>query len=489
MTLLGPEIRILIEAVDDPLCVVSSDCAVQLMNRSFAELLGLPIEKTAGVSLLKFWPDASSALRTAKEVNAEFLLGAARIKVRLSVNPLGGGTQLLRVLPQDKRNSVLENFHSQRLETLGMLAGGIAHDFNNMLAGILGHVSYLTTILPERGIHRDSLAAIEDGAKKASGMVQQILGFSKLESEEKIAVVDLCDLAKKTKALLRGAISPAYEINCLVPEAKVSVLGVEAKIAQVIANLVINARDALGADGTIKIAVDVCSDPKKLSEVFAGKDLSSKEYAVLSVEDDGHGMSDEVKRKAFDPYFSTKKDKGTGLGLATVQAIVRSFGGAIEVYSKVDDGTKISAYLPMVESPKNQAPKGGGASVLKGGKERILVVDDEYPVRNVLSISLGHLGYQVSAAGSGEEAISLYELSGGFDLVIMDMLMPVMPGEKLFANLKSLDPNLRVLVMSGFSSEAAVQEILKGGGLGFMQKPFTIDELSRRVRECLDAAR
>lgn len=488
MTIL-PEIKLCLEAIDEPLSVVSIDGLCLAMNKAFAALIGTPQHSAAGLELTKFWPEASAGIRTTGEINSDFVLGGTQLSVRLAIHPLGSGQYLMRVLPQSNKSLSRDSFHSQRLQTLGMLAGGIAHDFNNMLAGILGHVSYLSTILPERGAHQESLSAIEDGAKKASGMIQQILGFSKLENAESVSKIDLCELVKKTRTLLRGAISPAYQIDCEIPKERIHVLGVEAKLAQIIANLVINSRDALANEGFIRIVVGKCREVQKLNEVFNGSDLSSNEYAVLSVVDNGHGMSQDVLRKAFDPYFSTKKEKGTGLGLATVQSIVRSYGGAIEVKSRIREGTTISAYLPLVESVKDgDKTKSKSAETLKRGKEKVLVIDDEYPVRNVLSVSLNHLGYQVSVAASGEEAIEMYRSVGGYDLVLLDMLMPYMPGEKVFASLKEIDPNLRVLVISGFTSEAAVQQILKNGGLGFMQKPFTIEELSKKVRECLDVA-
>jgi two-component system, cell cycle sensor histidine kinase and response regulator CckA len=407
----------------------------------------------------------------------------------LNVSPLDDGFRLVRVIAGSSKKENLKSFHSQRLETLGMLAGGVAHDFNNILAGILGHITYLKTILPGVGSHVESLNSIEEGAKKASLITQQILNFSKLDTTEKAARVNLADLVVKTHALLRGAISPEFVLERVIPEKPVWVLTVEAKMAQVIANLVINARDALKQNGTINVSVEIAEDEAVLCRAFGVTELGAKRYAALKVVDNGTGMPAEVLERAFEPYFSTKKDKGTGLGLSTVQAIVRTFGGAISIDSEINVGTAVTVFLPIVESveePQQDASSRRNPHQLEGGSERVLVVDDEYPVRNVLYLSLEHLGYQVDIASSGLEAIEKYSHPANvFDLVILDMLMPHLSGEEVFFRLKEIDPNVRVLVISGFCSEESVRNILDNGGRDFIQKPFTIGELSKKVRECL----
>ena len=255
-------------------------------------------------------------------------------------------------------------------------------------------------------------------------------------------------------------------------------------------NLVVNARDAVAPVGKIKVQLAAVTEFDELAVAFHGSDLSSKTYARLTVVDNGHGMTEEVRRRMFEPYFSTKKAQGTGLGLATVYQTVKLFGGAILVDSEVGVGTRISVYLPASATDITTADQVRENKPLVGGRERILIVDDEYPVRNVLCVSLEHLGYDVDVASGGSEAIEKFEDSElGFDLVILDMIMPHMSGDKVFARLKELNPNVRVLVVSGYSSEASVQAILDNGGLGFMAKPFTIEDLARKVRECLSIAR
>lgn len=390
------------------------------------------------------------------------------------------------------QSSPERELHAQKLATLGMLAGGVAHDFNNILAGILGHVTYLKTILPQKGAHVESLNAIEEGGRKASVMTQQILNFSRFESAEKPSRVNLNELVTRTCSLLRGAISRAYSLEQQLLDPAPCVLASEGGLAQVLVNLVINSRDALAETGVIRVELGTEDEVAKLCRVFATKELAARRYVSLSVKDNGSGMSAETMARMFEPYFSTKKDKGTGLGLAIVRSIVASYGGAIDVRSQVGRGTAISIYLPEAELPKVPEVARDQAAPsrpprLEGGDESILVVDDEFPVRNVLSVSLQHLGYRVECAESGMEALDKFaRASSGFDLVVLDMLMPQLSGEKVFFKLKELQPQVRVLLISGYSSEESVRNVLAHGGIDFIQKPFTIEELSRKVRQCLD---
>ncbi len=474
-----------ISALPEPIAIIDSVGRCVFANAALRLFVGG--KKTASVERSAFWPSFSSKESRLAELTTEFLAPSGeRFAVKLIQADIGDGLLLVRVVASSSKDDDARTFQSQRLETLGLLSGGIAHDFNNMLTGILGHTTYLKTILPATGPHVESLGAIEEGAKKASSITQQILKFSKLDTSQRPTRLDLNTLVAKTCVLLRGAISPEYNFEYAVPEKPIAVLGVEGKMAQVLINLAINARDAIVSDGKILVAVGESSDPGELARAFHGCELAARRFAVLSVTDNGSGMSPQVVERIFEPYFSTKKDRGTGLGLSTVAAIVREFGGAIVVDSEEGRGSTFAVYLPLLEDERVEAVSQRPTSLeLERGTERILIVDDEYPVRNVLSLSLQHLGYSVEVASSGLEALEKYACPGAFDLVVLDMLMPELSGEETFFKLKSIDPNLGVLVISGYSSERSVQHILESGGRDFLQKPFTIDELSRKVRECL----
>lgn len=486
-------LEVLIEALNhagEPLFIFRRSGELVFVSDSFLELLGFSVsDPPANVN--SFWTTYNDNQLFDHELTAEFHdVHQDLLCVKLSCAGILDEYCLARILSCWSDHDALSSFHSQRLETLGLLAGGIAHDFNNVLTGILGHITYLKTILAPEGPHVESLNAIEEGARKASGMTQQILGFSRQDLTEQPKAIALGDLVERTCKLLRGALSPAIRFEWEVSGDDLRVVGVEGRFSQVIANLVVNARDAVGKDGYIKVEVAPVGDEEQLSARNGSFDLTRVPFARLSVFDNGEGIPETVLGRVLEPYFSTKQENGTGLGLATVDAIARAYGGIVDIVSEVGTGSKVSVFLPVGEADRfdrNAGIDGDLTDTMQGGTERLLVVDDESPVRNVLSVSLAHLGYRVEIAESGAEAIEKYSQDPtGFDLVILDMLMPKLPGNEVFYKLKEIDDQVRVLLISGYTSEDAVNDVLKKGGRDFIQKPFTIEELARKVRECLD---
>lgn len=485
-----------LQVFDEPALVVKQNGDIISANTSFFDFFGFANSSLSALN--EFWigfePSKLSTLSSLEDKNevairpeqysADFRLQRGDVfTVRLFVLALQRDLILIRVQPGRLKQYTLQGLHRQRMETLGMLAGGIAHDFNNILTGILGHVGYLQTILPKTGPHKPSLQAIEDGARKSALMTQQILNFSKSESISSLTKIDLAKLVESTSNLLRGAISKQYSMRCEVPNSQVLVSASESQITQVLVNLVVNARDALKPNGQISISLTMVSaNSAEIQRLFKDQVSSDQmNYAKLAVADNGHGIPDDVLTRIFEPYFSTKKEKGTGLGLSTVNAIVKQFGGAIDVISKIGVGTVVSIYLPLASVELTKA-KDESISLSKG--EHILVVDDEESVRNVLSMSLERLGYNVKIAASGSEAIDIYS-KFKVDLVILDMVMPELSGHEVFYRLKELNTDVRVLISTAYSSEEAISDILANGGKGYIQKPFAIEDLARKVRECL----
>lgn len=484
--------REIFEALPEPLLVLSAGREALFANAAFFRFFPVAQGATPGslaTPVERFWPTIKEINLSQEELRCQWTLeGKGIYSVRLGLLPLGQGETLVRVLAGSSSAETASVFHAQRLETLGLLASGVAHDFNNVLTGILGHLAFLKGTLPRTGPHVDSLRSIEEGARKAAGLSQQILNFSKLDTTEESSEVDLGDLVARMVGLLRGSISPLCRLEYQSPSERFVLIGNEGRLAQVIVNLAVNASDAVAENGEIKIEILTCDDRERLERIFNSTELPCASYVLLRVEDNGHGMSREVMERMFEPYFSTKRGKGTGLGLSTVAAIVRELGGCIEVQSEVNHGTVIEVFLPRVQSSQTKRDENDASIVpaVPRGTERILIVDDEFSVRNVLMLSLQHLGYQVQVAASGPEALELYRTNEkGFDLVILDMLMPQLPGEKVFVRLKELDAAVRVLLISGFASQEAVRSVLSSGGLGFIQKPFTIEDLAVRVRKCL----
>lgn len=481
------DLQAIVDCLDEPLFVATTSGLVLAVNRAGARVFGVQRKALVEDGLKKIWPGLTALLKEEGEVQSEIssALGK-RTVLRFFVQKLPEDRVLIRV-PQGGTRWAAINFHAQRLETLGVLAGGVAHDFNNVLAGILGHITYLQTILPATGKHVESLSAIAEGGKKASGLTQQILNFSRLDNADSPTKVNLGDIVVRMSKLLRGAISPEFALNAKIPNEAIVVLASEAHLAQILVNLVINARDALGPEGRIEVTVRAISDPPELKALW-GEGSGPNQVAELHVRDNGRGIPEEIVDKIFDPYFSTKKDRGTGLGLSTVMEIVRQLGGRIRVESALGVGTSIFVYLPIVTAAAAVTDTPGIKRSLPGGTERILIIDDESPVRNVLTLSLEHLGYLVEVAGSGAEGIEIFKKQvGAFDLVILDILMPQLSGAEVLVSLRKISPQIGVLLISGYSSEEVVKGMLATGNIAFIQKPFTIEELAQIVRKSLDA--
>lgn len=481
-----------LDAVSLPLFIVAPSGEVLSFNKEFSGLIELCHTDQRTPHCLKFWPDYDRFKSDeAPFVTNFYTLGAEEtlpIRVKLQIRTLSEGFKVILVLARLSADATVESFHGQRLEALGVLACGIAHDFNNIMAGVLGHITYLKSILPNSGAHNESFLAIEDGIRRAAILTQEILSFSKLDPDEVPSLVNLTHQVRQTVKLLRGAISPEYELKLDLPENLIWALGTGAHVAQIVVNLVINARDALSKGGEIIVRLSSVSDRDSLTKVFRGSDLASAQYCVLTVTDNGCGIPADILPRVVEPFFSTKDRSGTGLGLATVNTIVKELGGALNIDSVVNKGTVVEVYIPEVV--------GDGAcgqeeqvhvEVLPRGKESVLIVDDEYSVLNVLSLSLKHLGYAVSAAPSAKEAMLRYAAANyPFDIVVLDLLMPEISGQEFFAKLRASNGGCKVLLMSGHCSEQVINSMLKSGALDFIAKPFTIQLLANKIRECLD---
>lgn len=478
-------IRGLLESLPEPCCVISPDGKCMAANESFASLVAFSCNQLSQSAVSVFWPNFRQHLDVAGEFAVEFVDSSGRTitaRVACSVSDV----VVVRVLASAGPGESLQLHHKQRLETLGLIAGGVAHDFNNVLTGILGHVAYLKHVLPDPHKSSESLMAIEEGALKASALTQQILNFSRLDASDELCRIDVDEVLSRIGVLLKSAIPSEIALQVSRSDRGFAVLGSEVHVAQVLINLIVNARDAITGKGVIDVRLFSEVSEEEVRDIF-GPEPAATHYGALEVSDTGSGMSDEVKARLFEPYFTTKSQAGTGLGLSMVQSIVTQLGGAIQVFSEVGRGTVFRIVLPLV-SEESTTPTGltKGASIEGGNGERILIIDDEDAVRNVLGLSLSHLGYEVDTASSGLEGLEKFKTApDGYHLVILDLLMPGLSGEETFNRLRSLDPLLPVLIVSGFSSEQVVQRVLADGANNFIQKPFSIEVLSEKVRGCL----
>ncbi|MFP8878056.1 MAG: ATP-binding protein, partial [Myxococcota bacterium] len=372
---------------------------------------------------------------------------------------------------------------SRKLDVLGQLAGGIAHDFNNLLFVINNYAEFLRDDTPLGHPHHADLAEIIRAAEQAAGLTAQILAFSRkgvlVES-----VVDFSAAGRDQEEILRRLVPTEIDLTFNYGEDLAHVKVDIAQISQAIVNLVINARSAIAENGSITIDFENRELPVDTADQL-GTPLSAGHYVVCSVTDTGSGMSEEVLEHAFDPFFTTKEiGQGTGLGLATVYGLVKQHGGGIFVTSKVDRGTRVSIWLPRSDELPTDMAIGPGPEPLRGGTERILVVDDAAPVLALVERGLGAQGYDVTTEQYAESALRRFPPEC-FDLVITDILMPGMTGPEFAKEVQKRSPGTPMLFISAFAEDNSLSPI-DGTKFPILPKPFSNSTLARWVRRILD---
>ncbi|MDQ2948682.1 MAG: response regulator, partial [Acidobacteriota bacterium] len=374
---------------------------------------------------------------------------------------------------------------AQKMEAFGQLAGGVAHDFNNLLTVILGYSDLILDSLPPDDLSRGSIQEIHDAGERAALLTRQLLAFSRKQVVEP-QILDLNSVVAGTERMLGRLIGEDITLTTVLAAGLDQVKADPGQIEQAIMNLVVNARDAMPRGGRITIeTANVDLDEgygKSHAEVESGR------YVLLAVSDNGCGMTEEVKARIFEPFFTTKAvGRGTGLGLATVFGIVKQSDGHVRAYSEVGHGTTFKVYLPSIVEMVSAAQAKAGTPPSPSGVETILLVEDEKAVRALTGLALQKKGYTLLEAASGEEAISLCEEHlGPIHLLVSDVVMPDMGGRQLAERLTVLRPEMRVLFVSGYTDDAVVRHGVLQAEVAFLQKPFTMDALHRKVRAVLD---
>ncbi len=373
---------------------------------------------------------------------------------------------------------------SQRLESIGLLAGGIAHDFNNLLGVILGYASFVKSKASRSDPFYKYIDTIERSATRGAELTSQLLAFAR-GGKYDVKPVSINKIVIDTLAIIQGSIDKSIVIEKYADEDLPTVEADSGQIQQVLMNLCINSRDAMPGGGVLTLE----TYQTMLTEADAKLNIDAHEgrYVVCRVSDTGIGMNPEMMRKIFEPFFTTKeKGKGTGLGLSMVYGIVRNHGGFIDVESEVGKGTTFRIFYPASESEEKQEME--KTAELKGGNETVLVAEDEEGMRELIRDILQSGGYEVIQAEDGEAALNTYmTLKDRIDLVILDMIMPKMNGEDAFRALKRFDPEVVVLLSSGYSEDVGMQDLLNEGVAGFLGKPYQINELLDKVRVVLES--
>ena len=494
--------RVLV-GLPDGVWIVDSNGTTIAANPALISMLGLADAQLAGRSVLDFVAEAGREVLRAQIQRAQAgaveshdfdLLGAngatchTVIKTSPLVNALGHvGAVILSVQDATEKMKIERKLlDAQKLESLGVLAGGIAHDFNNILASVLGNSNLARLELPAAALAHPYLEQIERAAVRAADLCKQLLAYSGrgrfiVEHLDVNAVID------DTLQLLQLSIGKGAVLKLHQHRPMPAISGDATQVQQLVMNLVLNASEAIGTrSGVISVTTGIVrADREYLSRTHFSPDLPEGDYVYLEVSDNGCGMTKETVARIFDPFFTTKFS-GRGLGLSAVLGIVRGHNGGIKVYSEPGRGTTIKALFPVVEG---RVEKVGASMATDGtapwtGSGHVLVVDDEESVRAMLVRALRIFGFTAEQADGGRAAVEKVKSSEtSYLCVLLDLTMPHMDGEETYRTLRQLRPGLPVLLMSGFNEKDAVGRFAGKGLAGFLQKPFEIENLRRKMME------
>lgn len=376
--------------------------------------------------------------------------------------------------------------HNQKIESVGRLAGGVAHDFNNMLGVILGYTELALRQVPENEKLHNQLTQIRKAAERSAELTRQLLAFARQQTAEP-KVLDLNATVNGMLKLLQRLIGEDIDLSWKPCGGKLPLRIDPSQIDQILANLCVNARDAIKGTGAIVIRTEtVHLDPDSASSI---PEASPGDYAVLIVEDTGCGMDKDTQSKIFEPFFTTKKvGEGTGLGLATIYGIVVQNKGFISVNSEVGKGSSFKIHLPRFEGEEPRAPERKAEPIIGGNGETILIVEDDPRMLDATCALLEQLGYPFIAASTPAEALRLAETNAdSISLLMTDVIMPGTNGRDLSRKVREVIPSLRCLFMSGYTANIISTHGVLDEGVAFIQKPFTLATLGKKIRETLDS--
>ena len=503
------EHSMLIESMHDAFSRTDLECRILSVNKAYEELTGYNAEELRGRSCTELTPEQWHDFE--KEIFTEQILknGYSDIYEKEYVRKDGtvipvelraflikdtngkpkGMWAIVRDIEarknelREKEQEVIRRQHTQKLESIGTLAGGIAHDFNNILSSILGFTELALDDAPKDSILEDNLQEVYIAGKRAKDLVKQILAFAR-QSEEAMVPIRVDTIAKEAVKFIRSSIPATVKIQPAI-ESDAVMMGNTTQMHQIFLNLCTNAAHAMEENGgTLEI---------KLTDIFidlppdkATPELDPGKYIELLVSDTGTGISPEIIDHIFEPYFTTKKQgEGTGMGLAMVHGIVKSYGGKISVDSTLGKGSTFTVLLPAVET--EAASPFIDSTAPPTGSERILYIDDEVPIARMGNQMLSKLGYHVTTRTSSTDALELFRSKpDAFDLVITDMTMPNMTGDRLATEIMTIRPDIPIILCTGYSKKITDKEASAIGIRAFAYKPIIKSELATTVRQVLD---
>jgi len=497
----------IVDSSDDAIVSKDLDGTIRSWNPAAERIFGYTAEEMVGDTIFRLIPphlheeehELLGRIRRGEHVahyeTERVRKDGRRIRVSLTLSPLRdpggrliGASAIKRDVTAQRRLEVqLQN--AQRMEAVGRLAGGIAHDFNNLLTVIGGLAGMARREAPEDGKLGRMLEEIIHASERAAALTNQLLTFGRRQLAE-TEVIQPNEVARRLESLLRPLIGEHIALRMLLADDLGVIRSNRAQLEQVLMNLALNARDAMPEGGTLTIqSENVLVNGHFLQEQIR---LEPGPYIVLSVSDTGRGMDAVTQASIFEPFFTTKSPgKGTGLGLATVYAIVQEAGGAIYVYSEPDRGSVFKVYFPrFLQNAVPLAPPTAvaapGPVAAPGVSPGILLVEDEPAVRAFAATVLEGAGYRVWQSGSGEDALVVAgAIRGSLDLLVTDVVLPGINGRVLSERLREVMPGMRVLYMSGYTDDMVLRTGVVTHGAAFLQKPFTPQGLLDRVRAVL----
>ncbi len=409
--------------------------------------------------------------------------------MEIRVKPFHRDGKLIRVAAirdiSERKSLEKQLVQAQKMEAIGTLAGGIAHDFNNLLQAVIGYTEILMKSHQENAKDLEYLTRVYSAAKRGSDLVRNLLTFSR-KVEPKLQPVNLTQEVMDVQKLLLHTIPKTINIVISEKGRANQIMADPSHITQVLMNLAVNAKDAMPDGGTLTIEIE--NESLDQASVVNRPEIKPGSYVRLTVSDTGHGMDEQTLGRIFDPFFSTKEvGKGTGLGLATVYGIVKQHGGHIECSSKLGVGTVFKIWFPAIRA-EDQRRAAQEKAEPRGGSETILLVEDETALRQLGADILSSYGYQVLQASDGEEALSIYhDRQQEISLVMLDLNMPKMDGQRCLIEILKLNPKARVLVITGFQEDLIKEKVLELGAVGIVFKPYEVKKLLMQVREALDS--
>jgi PAS domain S-box-containing protein len=489
------------DSIGDGVCLLDRQWKVLQCNQAFTKLLNKPYAEILGRTCyelvhgleepLEHCPVARMERSLRRETlelerDGKFLLITADPIFDRQKNLVGA----VHIISDISGRKLMEQelLQAQKMEAVGFLAGGVAHDFNNMLAGIVGNAELLQLKVYGQKELENYVDNIIKASGHAAGLTKQLLAFARKGHYHNVPV-NVHKVIAETLGILGNTIDRRIKIEQHLRANPAVILGDHSQLENALMNLGINARDAMPQGGRLIFSTDLVNQDEEYILRHNYK-IEPGHYVQVSVEDTGCGMSDEVKKHLFEPFFTTKeKGRGTGLGLAGVYGCVKNHGGSVEVYSEPGRGTSIKLYLPLYAEPKTageQDPAQPNELPVAAGTGSILIVDDEDMIRTLAAHILKTAGYRVQTCADGQEAVELYAKDhGNIDLVIMDMVMPRLDGREAFNRMREINPQVKMLLSSGFSEDGDAQAILKDGASGFIQKPYRSAELLLMVQQAL----